>query len=81
MSLDVAWPKDAAPTPSSMADEVRRGLLARPRSIPSKYFSDDAGSALFERITELPEYYPTRTEHALLHRPELPHRGLRPAVA
>ena len=49
-----------------MADEVRRGLLAHPRSLPSKYFYDDRGSRLFEDITRLPEYYLTRTEEALL---------------
>ncbi len=38
----------------------------RPLSIPSKYFYDDRGSELFDAITGLPEYYPTRTEQALL---------------
>lgn len=46
--------------------DVRRGLTARPKTLPAKYFYDRAGSLLFERITELPEYYPTRTESALL---------------
>jgi L-histidine N-alpha-methyltransferase len=46
--------------------DVRRGLSAWPKSLPPKYFYDRAGSLLFERITELPEYYPTRTESALL---------------
>jgi L-histidine N-alpha-methyltransferase len=46
--------------------DVRRGLTARPKFLPPKYFYDRAGSLLFERITELPEYYPTRTESALL---------------
>jgi L-histidine N-alpha-methyltransferase len=46
--------------------DVRRGLTARQKSLPPKYFYDRAGSLLFERITELPEYYPTRTEAALL---------------
>ena len=49
-----------------MAEEVRAGLLATPRSIPSKYFYDDRGSQLFEAITRLPEYYLTRTEESLL---------------
>lgn len=47
-------------------DKVRRGLLETPRRISPKYFYDDRGSELFERITELPEYYQTRTERALL---------------
>jgi len=46
--------------------ELRDALTAAPRRLPSKYFYDDRGSALFERITELPEYYPTRSEAALL---------------
>lgn len=46
--------------------DVRRGMTARQKSLPAKYFYDRAGSLLFERITELPEYYPTRTEAALL---------------
>jgi L-histidine N-alpha-methyltransferase len=50
-----------------MAEEVRAGLLARPLpSLPSKYFYDDRGSALFDEITRLPEYYQTRTEEAIL---------------
>ena len=38
----------------------------RPRELPCKYFYDAAGSALFERICELEEYYPTRTELSIL---------------
>jgi len=44
------------------------GLRASPKRMHPKWFYDPAGSALFERITELPEYYPTRTEHAILRR-------------
>jgi dimethylhistidine N-methyltransferase len=44
------------------------GLRRTPRSVPPKFFYDAAGSALFDRICELPEYYPTRTEIALLAR-------------
>ncbi|MCW2633038.1 MAG: histidyl-tRNA synthetase [Pseudonocardia sp.] len=43
------------------------GLTARPKQLPPKWFYDARGSELFELITELPEYYPTRTERALLH--------------
>ena len=46
--------------------EVIDGLRRRPRSIPPKYFYDRTGSLLFETICEQPEYYPTRTETALL---------------
>lgn len=52
----------------TVARDVERGLSLRPRSIPSKYLYDGAGSLLFERICELPEYYLTRTEVALLAR-------------
>jgi len=52
--------------PAAVLAELRAGLAASPRRLPPKYFYDDAGSALFERITELPEYYQTRAERALL---------------
>ena len=51
---------------SPIAEEVLRGLSARPRKLPPKLFYDAAGSHLFEQITETPEYYPTRTERAIL---------------
>jgi dimethylhistidine N-methyltransferase len=54
----------AAPDP--FAADVMAGLTARPKALPPKYFYDLAGSALFERITELPEYYPTRCEIGIL---------------
>src|SRR6266851_3376896 len=47
-------------------DELRVALQRSPPEVPCKYFYDDRGSALFEQITRLPEYYPTRTERALL---------------
>jgi dimethylhistidine N-methyltransferase len=50
----------------SFASDVLEGLTAKPKRLPPKYFYDLAGSALFERITQLPEYYPTRCEMALL---------------
>jgi dimethylhistidine N-methyltransferase len=46
--------------------DVLRGLGAPQKKIPCKYFYDEAGSELFERITELEEYYPTRTERAIM---------------
>ncbi len=48
-----------------LADAIE-GLSAAPKRLPSKYFYDERGSALFEAICDLPEYYPTRTETALL---------------
>jgi L-histidine N-alpha-methyltransferase len=50
----------------TLADDVREGLTAPQKSLPPKYFYDELGSRLFERICETPEYYPTRTEMALL---------------
>lgn len=48
--------------------DAHRGLTARQKSIPSKYFYDARGSELFEEICFLPEYYPTRTEMTILQR-------------
>lgn len=48
-----------------MRDEVLEGLRRSPKELSPKFFYDEAGSLLFERITELPEYYLTRTEMAL----------------
>jgi L-histidine N-alpha-methyltransferase len=49
-----------------MAEDVRSGLESRPRVLRPKYFYDERGSQLFEQITRLPEYYPTRAEDELL---------------
>ena len=49
-----------------MANDVRRGLSAPRKWLPPKYFYDARGSELFDEITRLPEYYPTRTERAIL---------------
>lgn len=48
--------------------EVLQGLRAPVKTLPSKYFYDSAGSELFEQITRQPEYYPTRTELAIMER-------------
>ncbi|MGW4123927.1 L-histidine N(alpha)-methyltransferase [Nocardia sp. NPDC004711] len=56
---------DADLTAALRAD-VLRGLTAERKWLPPKWFYDARGSELFERITELPEYFPTRTEWALL---------------
>lgn len=53
------------PVPS-LAEDARAGLLAPPRSLPPKYFYDERGSRLFERVCATREYYPSRTEAALL---------------
>src|SRR5689334_4573623 len=51
---------------SSLEEDARRGLTASPKDIPPKWFYDDRGSALFDEITRLPEYYPTRREREIL---------------
>ncbi len=51
---------------SSLRADARAGLTATPKSLPPKWFYDAEGSALFEKITELPEYYPTRAERSIL---------------
>jgi L-histidine N-alpha-methyltransferase len=58
---------------AGLAEDVREGLSSPFKEIPPKYFYDDRGSELFERITELPEYYPTRAEREILrlHAPEI----------
>ena len=56
----------AKPAASAFAADVLAGLSATPKRLPPKYFYDAAGSQLFERITELPEYYPTRCEMKIL---------------
>jgi len=48
------------------AEDVRRGLSGSPKTLPPKYFYDDLGSALFEAICHLPEYYVTRAEAEIL---------------
>ncbi len=68
------WSEVPAARPvSGLLDDVRTGLLRKPRSMPPKYFYDALGAELFELICRTPEYYPTRTEDALLARiaPEL----------
>jgi L-histidine N-alpha-methyltransferase len=52
----------------AMRREIYAGLTGAPRSIPPKYFYDEAGSRLFDAICLLPEYYLTRAEYALLER-------------
>jgi L-histidine Nalpha-methyltransferase len=54
--------------PHSIADEVRHGLSRSLKELPPKYFYDARGSMLFDRITTLPEYYPTRCERSILNR-------------
>jgi L-histidine Nalpha-methyltransferase len=63
--LSIVRLSDPSKSPS-FAELVRDGLLSSPKSLPCQFFYDDSGSRLFERICELPEYYLTRTEDAIL---------------
>lgn len=53
---------------ASLRADVRAGLCSRPRELPAKWFYDDRGCELFEEITRLAEYYPTRREREILAR-------------
>ncbi|MDN5860698.1 MAG: L-histidine N(alpha)-methyltransferase, partial [Pseudonocardia sp.] len=64
--LDIHLTEDDAD--KALREDVRSGLTAPFKHLPPKWFYDARGSELFEAITQLPEYYPTRTEHALLQR-------------
>ncbi len=56
----------AAELQAALRADVAAGLAAAPRELPPKWFYDDRGSDLFDRITRLPEYYPTRCERSIL---------------
>jgi L-histidine N-alpha-methyltransferase len=56
-------PDDAA---AALRADARAGLTATPKSLPPRWFYDERGSELFDEITRLPEYYPTRAERAVL---------------
>ncbi|MEV7992475.1 L-histidine N(alpha)-methyltransferase [Streptomyces sp. NPDC086077] len=57
-------PEDA--TEAALRADVLKGLTSSPKTLPPKWFYDARGSELFEQITELPEYYPTRAEREIL---------------
>ena len=63
IAIEVHLAADAAAT---MRRDVRAGLSTEPKELAPKYFYDERGSQLFEQITELPEYYPTRAERSIL---------------
>lgn len=64
IEISVDLPEDGAL--AGMAEVVREGLSCPFKEIPPKYFYDERGSELYERITELPEYYPYRCEREIL---------------
>jgi dimethylhistidine N-methyltransferase len=59
---------DLEPVNADFLAEVVAGLLSSPRTLPCKFFYDERGADLFQKICELPEYYITRTETELLRR-------------
>jgi L-histidine Nalpha-methyltransferase len=63
IAIEVHLDAEAAAT---MARDVHEGLCSDAKELAPKYFYDERGSQLFEQITELPEYYPTRAERAIL---------------
>ncbi len=63
-----ALPQLSAPESADFLADVIGGLSSNPRAIPCKYFYDNRGAALFQKICELPEYYVTRTEIDILDR-------------
>ena len=66
--IRLGTPRSSLNTREALINEVRRGLLGRPRSLAPWMFYDARGSRIFERITQLPEYYCTRTERDILAR-------------
>ena len=60
--LDRAWIDQA------LREDVAQGLTNQPKELPPKWFYDDRGSELFDQITRLPDYYPTRREREILER-------------
>ncbi|WP_046318032.1 L-histidine N(alpha)-methyltransferase [Mycobacterium sp. UM_Kg1] len=66
MTVSIANHLAADAARSALRQDVRHGLAQVPKSLPPKWFYDDVGSELFDRITRLPEYYPTRAEAQIL---------------
>src|SRR5690606_907934 len=66
LAIQLHSPREGAdavtPDHDTFLSEVQAGLAARPKTLPCKYLYDEVGSSLFERICELPEYYPTRAD-------------------
>jgi dimethylhistidine N-methyltransferase len=73
--------RPATPMASEFAVDVLAGLAASPKALPPKYFYDAEGSDLFEQITMLPEYYPTRSELDILREHAAAMAALIPAGA
>ncbi|HKX35288.1 MAG TPA: L-histidine N(alpha)-methyltransferase, partial [Rhizorhapis sp.] len=68
MLLEQDRPSTATTVDPAFRRDILAGLSREPKATPPVWFYDQRGSELFEAITDLPEYYPTRTETALLER-------------
>ncbi|WP_193046728.1 L-histidine N(alpha)-methyltransferase [Mycolicibacterium baixiangningiae] len=66
MTFTIATYLAADSAAQALRRDVRDGLTTTPKTLPPKWFYDSAGSDLFDQITRLPEYYPTRTEAQIL---------------
>jgi L-histidine N-alpha-methyltransferase len=66
MTIDLVTHLSPSAYSESLRADVRAGLTSTPKTLPPKYFYDERGSELFDEITRLEEYYPTRTERAIL---------------
>jgi L-histidine Nalpha-methyltransferase len=66
MSITIESHLDASAYHDSLRADVARGLSRSPKALPPKWFYDERGSELFDQITRLPEYYPTRAERSIL---------------
>jgi L-histidine Nalpha-methyltransferase len=66
MSVMLANHLEADSANRALRTDVLHGMAQTPKSLPPKWFYDEVGSDLFDQITRLPEYYPTRTEAAIL---------------
>lgn len=66
--MSIEWRENGFQRPEAdrMLEEALEGLCETPKTLPCKYFYDEVGSALFDRICELEEYYPTRTESGIM---------------
>src|SRR5258705_14017421 len=66
MTLSLSNHLAADSAAQALRRDVRDGLTKTPKSLPPKWFYDSVGSDLFDQITRLPEYYPTRAEAQIL---------------
>ncbi len=66
MDAEGTGPRHAKSAHAALRMDVMEGLAKKPKAVPSRWLYDDRGSALFEQITHLKEYYPTRTETGIL---------------